>query len=400
MDVDEPNPSPAEEDFVDSFAREFLDTEPGRCSDALELASALRARLSGPQARLVAERLDSWRRAVGKFEHPTRLRLTRLGLEQATPFRVARQRAARFQNLDGVVLDATAGLGGDALQLAQAGLEVIALEREPRRARYLAHNLASCGGRGWAVRGSAERPPVKRFAGVVIDPDRRVGGRRSLDPRHAEPGWDVVQALARRASALACVKLAPGFDPGALATMPPGPSLWSWVSLDGELKELALWTGPAAAAFLGPREAVALRGTDVHRRAGAPGAPSVLAEPQRAHWLAEVDPALVRASLVASLADETGLGAITDDGGYLGGAAEPRSPWLTALRVVDSAPFDTKHVRRLLARHDIGPLTVKKRGFPTSADELVRRWRGKGANPGTLLVARHRAGHRVWLVER
>lgn len=56
-------------------------------------------------------------------------------------------------------------------------------------------------------------------------------------------------------------------------------------------------------------------------------------------------------------------------------------------------------MRSLLAKHDVGPLTVKERGHPGSAQTPARHLCGRGARPGTLIAARIGAGHRARLVE-
>jgi hypothetical protein len=67
--------------------------------------------------------------------------------------------------------------------------------------------------------------------------------------------------------------------------------------------------------------------------------------------------------------------------------------------VLGSVALDRRRVRALLGEHDVGPLTVKKRGHPDSAEALARRLRGPGRRPGLLAVGRLERGHRAWLLD-
>ena len=102
-----------------------------------------------------------------------------------------------------------------------------------------------------------------------------------------------------------------------------------------------------------------------------------------AEWIAEPDPAVIRAGLVGLLAREAGLAPVGPGIAYLAGRALPAAPLLRIWRVVGSAPADDRRVRALLAEHDVGAVDVKTRGHPDDPAELARRWRGGGARrPG------------------
>ncbi|MDA1267329.1 MAG: hypothetical protein O2816_19785, partial [Planctomycetota bacterium] len=88
---------------------------------------------------------------------------------------------------------------------------------------------------------------------LLLDPDRRSGGKgRVGDPDRWSPPLSGCLELAARVHA-ACVKLPPAHPPEELAER----GALAWVSLDGELKELGLYTG-ALAEEAAPREAWAL----------------------------------------------------------------------------------------------------------------------------------------------
>ena len=118
---------------------------------------------------------------------------TRDGLEQATRPVVADQHAQRFVAA-GVrrVVDLGCGIGSDALAFVRAGLEVVAVERDPDTAAVAAANLAgraevrcadaeevaeSCSRRGSGR--SATRPGGTRAVGCGGSPTSPRAGRWS-----------------------------------------------------------------------------------------------------------------------------------------------------------------------------------------------------------------------------
>ena len=334
------------------------------------------------------------------------LYLTKQGIQQATDPEVARFRAAELGGSTALrfVYDATTGIGGDALELSAAGFQVVAGDLSPLTLRCARANLSARGHRAVVVQADAGRPPIKggRPVLLLLDPDRRAGGRRSLDPARWSPSWDVALALAARFPG-ACLKLSPAFEPDdPHLGLPPGlDHRWQWISLRGELKEVALWTGELAGPGGGAREAVALDGAGgVARLGGEPTATPALraAEAAAVAWIAEPDPGVIRSGLLGLLAREQGLRPVGPGIAYLGGSDRPDSPLLQAWRVVDSARADPRRVRAMLQRHGIGPVRVRKRGHPDAPPVLERRFRGRGRQRGELLVARLEEGHRAYLV--
>ena len=393
-------------------------------SDPLEVASRLRAAL-GPALGPRAAELHALRAEAGaKLARPEAALLTRKGLEQATALPVARARAGRIAAVlavpaqEGPVVDATAGIGGDASALAEAGLPVVAVEREATSVLCLAHNLALAGAPGRTLRGDATRLPL-RPGFLLLDPDRRPEHTRAqrherwADPERWSPALGRCLELLAAAPAGA-LKLPPALEPRAHGLERPGTSL-QWVSLAGELKELVLWTG-AAAGEPGERAVLALapRGArddprddpgslaraELRGRPEPDPTPLSPAAAALVPWIAEPDPAVLRAGLLPLLARTEGLAPLGPGLAYLGGEAPARHALLASWRVLGSAPLDRRHLRRLLAEHDVGPLTVKKRGHPESAETLAERFRGPGRTRGLLLVARLERGHRAYLLAR
>ena len=368
----------------------------------------------------------------GKFPGLPYVWATPEALEQATHARVAKHKATRFaQHGAKHIYDLCAGIGGDALALAQRA-PVTAVELSPVRALCLRFN-------------AQDRPPAfplevrtENLENLIdslppdtwihIDPSRRSAGRRS--PRFADliPGPDVLERIftfaragwaegaravgargARvrcgaaqgvRAGARGAVKLSPAVD---FASLPPGHL--ELISHEGTVVQALLWLGtdqtpdhrtatilsaenPAWSLTAAPRPTVV-----------NPIPPEAYAPAQRPVYLYELDGALTRAALAQDFAEPRHLLPLTIDGGYLlsppGSQLLVESP-LTPFRVHAIVPFG--QVQAALARcaGTPGVVEVKARGrLPgIDTDELQRLWTKARPMTRTVLLFGHKGT--VW----
>ena len=380
----------------------------GEGLDRLQVATALRRRLDPGLARIAADLHEHRDRAREKLGGQGGGLFTRKGLEQASRAPVARARAAHIAERAGpsTVLDATCGIGADALALAEAGHRVVAADRDPLLALFASENLRERGLAGAVVVADAVRPAA-RADFVLLDPDRRSGGERTLDPARWSPSLAACLALAEGFEG-ACIKLPPATEVDPVQKLlPPGlRHRLQWVSCDRELCEVALWTGRLAEAESSSleHEVLALEGRGGGGEARLRGRPiSVVSlPPERVSgisWLAEPDPGVIRSGLLGLLAREVGLAPIGPGIAFLAGCERPDSRLLRTWRVVEVESADPRRVRAMLARHGIGSVQVLKRGHPDTAEALERRYRGQGDGRGTLAVARLERGHAAILLE-
>ena len=400
--------------------------EPGLGS--LEAASQLRKTLDAEQTRRVVELHQLRQRAGAKLEDGQALWLSRKGLEQATGRHVAHWRAQRIARWakslpeEPWILDGTAGIGGDSMALQRAGLgRLLANELDPETALFLRSNLLRAAGPARVICSRIETPAIAAQA-LLLDPDRRspeagpqgASGPRSGSPQQWSPHWTACLALMRRFPNT-CIKLAPAVELSRLE-LPAGiPRAWQWISLGGELKEATLWTGPWASASdpapgfqLGTGEQE--RNVTVLARDGSlrahwcatpePCAPLAAEEARSVGWIAEPDPSVIRAGLVGALALQQGLAPLARDCVYLGGAGPAQSGLMQSYEVLDHCALDKKKLKSMLAAHDVGALVVKKRGHAASAEELSKRFAGRGSKRGLLVVARLGEAHHAYLVRQ
>ncbi|RBM19518.1 class I SAM-dependent methyltransferase [Streptomyces sp. PT12] len=361
---------------------ELRDITPDR-----ELAAATRLRRDHPpelvSAALAQARLRQ--RAAAKFGADAgRMFFTPDGVEQATRAPVAEWRARRFAQL-GVrrVADLCCGIGGDAIALARAGIPVLAVDRSPLACAVAQANAAALGLADLVtVRHAAvEDTDVAGCDAVFVDPARRrtTGGRVFAPEAYSPPLSWAVQAAGR--VPYAALKVAPGVPDEAI---PAAASEAEWVSHRGEVKEAVLWfgTGGAGAA---PRRATLLpSGATVAGLARpAPVGPV-------GRHLYEPDGAVIRAHLVADVAERIGGRLLDPSIAYLT-TDEPRpTPFATGYEITDVLPFGVKRLRALLRERGVGRVTVKKRGFAVTPEELLRQLKPRG--PGAVTVFLTRVG--------
>ncbi|MFJ7047508.1 methyltransferase domain-containing protein [Streptomyces sp. NPDC101112] len=367
-------------DSPDSFLAPLLTPEGRALLDevrgvepARELAVATRLRRTHP-AELVSAAIAQARlrqRAVAKFgaEDAARMFFTPNGVEQSTRTSVATYRAECFQAL-GVrsVADLCCGIGGDAIAFARAGIRVLAVDRDPLTAAAARANADALGLADLIEVREADVTEVDTSAydAVFVDPARRSSKRgRIFDPEAYSPplSWAVSAALK---APLGALKIAPGIPHEAI----PPEAEAEWISDGGDVKEAVLWF--RADGTPGARRAVLLPS-----EAGIYAAPdTMLPDPAVrpvGRYLYEPDGAVIRAHLVAEVAEDLEGGLIDPTIAYITADERHVTPYATAYEITDVLPFNVKKLKALLRERGVGILTVKKRGSAVEPEELRRK---------------------------
>ncbi len=381
-------PTPASPE-VDAF-RALLTDEGAELLELLrdhdpadELALATRLRRDHPAA-LVSAALGQARlrqRAVAKFgpEDAARMYFTPDGVEQATRSGVAAYRAGRLAGR-GVrrLADLCCGIGGDAVELARAGVDVLAVDRSPLTCAVIEANAAALGltERITVRRADVTEVDVDGYDAVFVDPARRGGRGRVFDPEAYSPPLSWALDVARRVPH-AALKIAPGVPHEAL----PDDAETEWISVSGEVKEAVLWFG--AGATPGFRATLLPGG---HSLLGA-GLPDPEPGPV-GRYLYEPDGAVIRAHLVADVARDVDGRLLSPDIAYVTSDVLRATPYARAYEVTDVLPFHVKRLRALLREREVGVLTVKKRGSAVEPEELRRKVRLAGPNAATVFLTR------------
>src|SRR6218665_546360 len=232
--------------------------------------------------------------------------------------------------------------------------------------------------------------------GIWFDPARRhtVAGptTRLHDPQAYCPPLSFVWDLA--AHTPLGVKLGPGTDRSVI----PPPSEAQWVSVDGNLVELAVWCGSLARSGV-RRAALVIRGNSHHELTGESDAADVPVGPL-GEYLYEPDGAVIRARQIGALARTHAATMISDGIAYLTSDRQFHSPFVRGFRVLEQLPGDERHLRQALAARRIGVLDIKKRGVGIDPAALRKRLRLKGDASATVVMTRVGGRHLTLLVER
>lgn len=399
--------------MVDAGIRELLSAEGmalldslGEYSDSLSSPSSIsRLRGLGHSPELVSAALSQSRlrqKARAKFgEFAERMLFTEAGLEQASRLRVAANHAARFRGHVPGVADLGCGIAGDSLAFAAAGLEVLAVEADELTAALASVNLSPFP-EARVSHGSAEATPIPADWGVWADPARRTVDRfgqskRRADPRDYTPALDWLFSLA--AEHPLGLKLGPATDRELVPEELCGkPVEAQWVSVDGDVVELALWAGGLAREGIG-RSALVLDSAGAAELHAAADLPDVELG-QLGEMLYEPNGAVIRARLMPLLAEQLGARLISPGIAYLSGNAVVESRFASRFRVLETFPADERTLKKELAARDIGTLEIKKRGWDGDPAALRKRLALKGSGSATLFLTRIEGRHRAILAER
>jgi predicted RNA methylase len=374
----------------------LLDSLPEYDTSADVVRTVSRLRAAGHPPALVAAVLSQSRlrrRAVDKFsDFAGRMLFTEAGLEQATRFPVAALHAGRFRQAGlHTVVDLGCGIGGDALAMAALDLEVTGVERDEVTAAIAAYNLAP-----WAnaevVHADAEGFPLDGFEGVWLDPARRVGAKRLRNPADWSPSLDLAFSIAEERPT--GIKLGPGIDREII----PDAFEAQWVSVDGSVVELALWSGPLARPGI-RRAATVISGTTREELTAAADSDDAELGPL-GEFVYEPDGAVIRARLIGDLARRIGATMLSPDIAWLSSDTAVETPFATRFRVLESLPYDVRALTRLVAERGIGSLEIKKRGVDVDPAELRRRLSPRGDAAATLILTRVAGKHTAILAER
>lgn len=300
------------------------------------------------------------------------------GVEQASGAGVASYKAKRVRDAlgaDTLVADLCCGIGGDSMALAEAGLDVLAVDHGLLRAWMAGHNG------GPSVQTVCADVASLEVAGtpIHIDPARRdeQAGRRAWRLEDCRPEPAVIGRLLEQSPA-AAIKLSPGVDVQGL----PWAGELEFISDHGRLVQALLWSGGFAND---ERAATLIDGDGIHRICGAPRSPRYSAA---SRYLYTFDASVERAGLIGQLSSLLDAPAIHPRLGLLTSEQVIDSPWATGFELIEQLPWRPKRVKQWLSAHDGGLVEVKTRGKACDPDAEQRRLRGDGSTAYTVFVLR------------
>ncbi|MDH5145375.1 SAM-dependent methyltransferase [Microbacterium sp. NRRL B-14842] len=381
---------------------ELLDALRPVTSTAEAAAAVSRLRAAGHSADLVSAVVGQAHlraRAAAKFgPFAARMLFTRAGLEQATRLGVAARHAQRIRRAGLTsVADLGCGIGGDALAFAGAGLAVHAVDADEVTAALAAYNLAPFGDDATVRHATAEDALGEPVPGQAIwmDPARRTSGhsetrRVSADDYSPSLDWAFAVAAQRPTG----IKLGPAHDRDAL----PADAETQWVSADGSVVELVVWSRELAREGV-RRSALVIRGERSHELTGPADAEDAPVRPLGA-FLHEPDGAVIRARLIGDVARSLDAGMLDPRIAYLTSDAALTSPFVQSFRVRETLPITPKTINAALKTHGIGRIEIKKRGVDVDPAAFRRKLTLRGDAEATLILARFGDQRRAILADR
>lgn len=308
-------------------------------------------------------------RAAAKFSRAHEMLFVREALEQATHEVVALYHASRFPG--GVeVADLTAGIGGDLMALAARG-PCVGFELDPERARCASHNVGLVSSQASVQCASGLS---REWSYAFADPARRVEGRRTLRVSDFQPSLEELVPLLRRASR-GGLKLSPLLGDGELEA--PGGEL-EFVGHGWECREALIWLGRDVR-----KGRWAVQADSGERLAAAP-LPDVSDSPLS--WIAEADPAAIRAHALGSLATLLGAVGLGKSNGFLTAPQPVDSSWVRWFEVLDVGSLDEKRLAGVLADRGLRLAAVKPRGVSIDPAAWIRKIKVHSGEAAELLA--------------
>jgi hypothetical protein len=329
----------------------------------------------GDRAAVLVETTLLRRRAAAKFTDPSGWLFTDEALQQATAEPVARHRARRLAGLS--VHDATCSIGTELAALRNSAGYVVGSDIDPVRLAMAAHNVSDVN----LCRADALRP-VTRDTVVLVDPARRSGGRRRLEPRDYTPALDGLLDVYRGRGLV--VKCAPGINFDALPRLGFQGEI-EVTSLRGSVREACLWSTGLAADGVARRATLLDTGEDVTDAEpdDCPVAPA-------GRWIVDPDGAVIRAGLVRHYAARYRLWQLDPDIAYLSGDRLPRK--VRGFEVFEELNYSERRLRQALSARDVGAVEILVRGVDVDPDVLRARLRLRGSQPASVVITRIGSG--------
>ena len=369
-------------------------------SDVLKLVSALRA--EGYDPGLVAAVLSQAklrRRARKKFgDFTDGMLFTEDGLEQASRLQAAALHAGRFRGA-GItqVADLGCGLGAESMAMGAIDLNVRAFEIDEVTAALAVFNLGAFDNVE-VEQADITTLDLSQFEALFFDPARReLDGKgeratRKFDPAQFSPNFNWVLEQARTKPT--GIKLGPGHPHEAIAKDAEA----QWLSIDGDVVELALWFGEVKRPKVA-RAATVVNSTGRHEIVSETFESEPADVSPLKQFIYEPDNAVVRSHLIADLAREVGASLISREIAYLSSDKEIDSPMMRGFRVIDEMAFDRKKLKAYLRERNIGTLEIKKRGVDVVPEQLRKELSLKGEIAATLILTRVGDDHRALIAQ-
>ncbi|MGL1902077.1 MAG: class I SAM-dependent methyltransferase [Fibrobacterales bacterium] len=333
-------------------------------SDALTLASKLAKTFSIEERSALISYLKIIPKFRKKYETQELLLCDQLALEQSTSKATASYKADKCKDATSIA-DFCCGMGGDSYFLAPS-IAVHGVDLSPERVTMYQHNMSILHPNYTVTQDDVTTITLEADI-VFLDPSRRSkeNSRRNWNPEDLVPTIPQIADIVARYS-------------GAMVKMPPATPLElipfdcavEYLGEGDECREMLLLTGTLA-----PQKTVTavnvLTGdtmsASIDRSIEAPPITTVQ------NYLYEPYKSVIRAHLIDQLITNLNLTLIDPLIAYCTSKSPVSHSMLKRYRVIDTCPIGTKHVKKMVKKHSIGTLDIKKRGIRVEPAQEIKK---------------------------
>ncbi len=364
---------------IRSIADEYLPL----LKDPLKLSEKLSKKFNPLERNALIHYLEILPRIKEKFcLQNVDLICDRLAYEQATARDISEYKAKLWQS-GAKIADLCCGMGGDSFWLP-AGIVASGVDIAPERVLMFNENMERLGLPHRAVLRNALEIEGGDF--FCIDPARRGG---------LNPDFESILELSKKFCG-GMIKLPPAFPEGEI----PKESDVLYLGNANDCRECLMMSGVFGK---GKIRAVAICKNDIFEwQRKKNELQNIRLEVKKlGNFILEPNPVLVRSHLFLSEAKKLGFWQIDSTLAYVScDSLPPRHDGFTAYGVIEQSSLSTNNVKAMLKKHDVGKITIKKRGVEVVPEAEIRRLAPKGEKEHILFYTRILGEKRAILAKR
>ncbi|MDD3051308.1 MAG: class I SAM-dependent methyltransferase [Candidatus Cloacimonetes bacterium] len=292
-----------------------------------------------------------------------------------------------------VIADLCCGAGMDLVSIAPGKELCFAVDTDENTLLTAEYNCDQAGFNNVSFVNSGAELFDEDVQAVFIDPDRRIGQRRSISLEGMSPDWDCVLRLIKKYENVA-VKMSPALDYRSLKIEVP--HTFEFISVHNELKEILLCTGVLAENGI-RRKAVVLPENYIL------GSQSLNSETQiqlstLKEFVFEPDSAIIRAGLVSDYAELNKLFFLDEHIALL--TTNERTELSGRFySVIDSFSYNLKKLQKYIRENRIGSASIKTRGFSDTVENFRKKITFRGENSCVIFIIRNAKKHEIIITE-
>lgn len=376
--------------------QEFVIEHLTKNTDPLKLAELLSKTHHFNERKQVMDYMQLVPKFQKKFETDKLLLCDTLALEQSTAKDISMWKQKLFLNKKGRLNDLCCGMGGDSFYLPPHW-SVTGVDLDPLRLQMYQHNT-----KAFSKDYSVAQENAIHFDNsaeyFLIDPARRSdSSENQRNFVHLTPSIQEILKIASRYR-------------GGLAKIPPGYPLEEipkacevvYLGKKSDCREALVLFGDFVENSNKMR-AVILSGEDSYEWVSTLNREDLFIDLEveaLQDYIIEPAPVLIRSRLFVEIALQNKLSPFSKGIAYLTSKQAFLEFGFANFKVLETCELKTGAVKKMLKKHDIGTLTLKKRGVEVIPEQEIKRLAPKGKNEATLFYTRIAGEKTAVLTER